>query len=165
MAAVEPFIVERAGQPYVALRAAVTPSTFASLADRLPQVFGWLGERGVEPAGPPFFRYLVIDADRELLVEAGVPVAAPVPGGGEVLAGELPAGRYVTATHVGGYDGLAASTAALLAWAADRDLTWDVTDTPEGQRWGARLEVLQTSPRFTPDPADWRTDLVFRLAD
>jgi hypothetical protein len=52
----------------------------------------------------------------------------------------------------------------LLAWAADRDLTWDMTDTDRGQRWGCRLEVYRTDPREQPDLNKWETDLVFRLA-
>jgi hypothetical protein len=30
----------------------------------MPQVFAWLGERGIPPAGPPFWKYNVIDMDR-----------------------------------------------------------------------------------------------------
>ena len=56
-----PEIVTRAEQPYVAIRARVTMSELPGLADRLGEVFGWLGARGLAPAGPPFFRYDVID--------------------------------------------------------------------------------------------------------
>jgi hypothetical protein len=70
-------IVDRPDQPYVAVRRTITMQTFPEIADRLPGLFGWLAERGIAPAGPPFFRYLVIDMERELDVEAGVPVAHP----------------------------------------------------------------------------------------
>jgi hypothetical protein len=39
-----------------------------------------LRSRGVQSAGQPFYRYNVIDMDRQLEVEAGFPVAAPVTG-------------------------------------------------------------------------------------
>ncbi|MDT7553817.1 MAG: hypothetical protein QOI16_2353 [Pseudonocardiales bacterium] len=161
----QPSIVERESQPYAAVRGVVTMSTFPTIADRIPEVFSWLVERGIAPAGSPFFRYLVIDMPGRLEIEAGVPTEGPVPADGDVVAGTLPAGRFVTATHVGDYAGLVNSTAEMMAWAAERELKWDVADSPHGQRWGCRLEVLETSPRFVPDPADWITDLVFRLAD
>jgi effector-binding domain-containing protein len=160
-----PRIVERAEQPYVAVSGRVTMQTIGAIADRLPEVFGWLGARGIEPAGAPFLRYDLIDMERQLEVEAGVPVAATAAADGEVQAGVLPAGRYATVTHVGQFDGLVAATAALLDWAAEQGLAWDVTDTPEGQRWGCRLEVYETNPAEQPDPSKWETVLLFRLAD
>jgi effector-binding domain-containing protein len=158
-------IVDRPAQPYVAVRRTVTMQTFPEIADRLPGLFGWLAERGVAPAGPPFFRYLLIDMERELDVEAGVPVAAPVDGDGEVLAGELPAGRYATTTHVGHPDELIAVTGAFQDEAAAQDLTFDASETERGTRWGCRLELLLTNPAEQPDLNKWETKLAFRLAD
>jgi effector-binding domain-containing protein len=161
----EPSIVERAEQPYVAVSGLVTMQTIGAIADRLPEVFGWLGARGLEPAGPPFFRYNLIDMERQLEVEVGVPVAVATAADGEVLAGVLPAGRYAAVTHVGHPDGLVEATAALLAWAAEQGLAWDMTETPEGQRWGCRLEVYKSDPDEQPDMSRWETELLFRLAD
>jgi effector-binding domain-containing protein len=158
-------IVDHPAQPYVAVRRTITMQTFPEIADRLPGLFGWLAERGIAPAGPPFFRYLVIDMERELDVEAGVPVATPVDGDGDVLAGELPAGRYATTTHVGHPDELIAVTGAFLAEAAARGLTFDATETERGTRWGCRLELLLTNPAEQPDMNKWETTLAFRLAD
>jgi effector-binding domain-containing protein len=158
-------IVDRPAQPYVAIRRTITMQTFAEIADRLPGLFGWLAERGVAPAGPPFFRYLVIDMERELDVEAGVPVAAPVDGDGEVLAGVLPAGRYAATTHVGHPDELIAVTGAFLDEAAARGLAFDATETERGTRWGCRLELLHTNPAEEPDMNKWETRLAFLLAN
>jgi effector-binding domain-containing protein len=158
-------IVDRPAQPYVAVRRTVTMQTFPEIADRLPELFGWLAERGVDPAGAPFFRYHLIDMERELDVEAGVPVAAPVDADGEVLADVLPAGRYAATTHVGHPDELIAVTGAFLDEAAARGLTFDATETERGTRWGCRLEVLLTNPAEQPDPNKWETTLAFRLAD
>ncbi|HEX6341376.1 GyrI-like domain-containing protein [Umezawaea sp.] len=160
-----PRITHRAEQPYAAIRGVVTMRTFGEIADRMGEVFGWLGARGVEPAGAPFFRYNRIGAEDVLEVEAGVPVEAPVAGEGDVLAGVLPAGRYVEITHTGHPDDLLAITEDLLAWAADRGLAWDVEDSPEGELWGCRLEVFLTDPTVEPDMAKWETALAFRLAD
>src|SRR5690606_39760712 len=57
-------------------------------------------ERGTPPAGSPFFRFHVIDMQGDLQVEAGVPVAAPMEGEGDIVPGVIPAGRYAVATHV-----------------------------------------------------------------
>ncbi len=160
-----PTIVERAEQPYMAISGRVTMRTFNEIADRLPGLFGWLRSRGVQPAGAPFFKYNVIDMDRQLEVEAGVPVAAPVNGGDQILSGVLPAGRYATVTHIGHPGQLVDVTAALLAWAAEQGLRWDMSETVDGERWGCRLELLKTNPAEEPDPDKWETELAFRLAD
>jgi effector-binding domain-containing protein len=161
----DPQVLARPEQPYVGIRRTVTMDTIRSIADRIPVLIGWLGQRGIAPAGAPFLRYRVIDMERELDIEAGVPVAEPVDGEGEVSPGTLPAGRYATATHVGPYDGLVDATAALLTWADDQGLEFDVRDSPAGDVWGCRLEIFNTNPVEEPDPARQETVLAFRLAD
>ena len=88
-----PEIETRAEQPYVAISARVPMSGLAGVGARLGQVFGWLGARGVAPAGPPFFKYNVIDMAGDLEVEGGVPIAQAMEGDTQVLSGVLPAGR------------------------------------------------------------------------
>lgn len=162
---IEPTIVQRSAQPYVGLTRSVPMSGLDQVADRIPEIFRWLGARGLAPAGPPFFRYEVIDMAREMVVEAGVPVGRAVTGDGEVQARVLPAGRYVTVTHVGHPKDLGAVTAALLDWAAGRGLVWDRSESPEGERWASRLEFYHTDPAEEPDMNKWTTELAFRLAD
>ncbi len=162
----EPRITDRAEQPYAAIKASVTMENIGTVLPGLhPEVFRWLGARGVEPAGAPFWKYDVIDMERQLVVEVGVPVATPLQGDDQVLADVLPAGRYATATHTGHPSGLMEATATLLAWAADKGLTWDKSPSDEGEVWGARLEVYETDPDVEPDLDKWETELAFRLAD
>jgi effector-binding domain-containing protein len=158
-----PQITERSTQPYVAIRADVTMEQLPGLADRLGEVFAWLAERAIAPAGPPFFRYHVIDMERQLNVEAGVPIPTAVEGDSRVTAGVLPAGRYATAIHVGTYDGLIGAVDTLLQWAETQNLQWDKSDAEEGERWGCRLEIYLTNPAEQPDPARWETQLAFLL--
>jgi effector-binding domain-containing protein len=164
-----PQIIERSPQPYVAVRDAVTMSTLSRVADHIPELFGWLAQRGQTASGAPFFRYLTIDMERELEVEAGVPVAAPLDlaaeAGGAVRGETLPGGRFVRAFFVGHPDGLENATADLLQWAETQGLRWDVSDSPVGERWGCRLEIYHTDPLEQPDMNAWRTELAFRLAD
>jgi len=159
----EPTVVEREEQPYVGITAPITMDTFDAVADRLPELFAFLGERGVVPAAAPFFRYWTIDMERELVVEAGVPVATSSEGTGDVQPGVLPAGRYATVTHRGHPDVLVDVTAALLDWATANGLEFDMSPSPEGDRWASRLELLLTNPADVPDMNDWVTQLCFKL--
>lgn len=80
----------------------------SELPPLIGKVFGWLDAHEVAPAGGPFWKYDVVDMDRELEVEVGVPVASPVTGDARVHVGVLPAGRYATVIHFGPYSGLEA---------------------------------------------------------
>jgi effector-binding domain-containing protein len=162
----EPEISTLPARPYAAIAASVTMETIGAVVPPLNgEVFGWLATRGITPAGPPFWKYSVIDMARNLEVEAGCPVAGPVTGDGRVVVGVLPAGRYATLSHVGHPSTLAAATATLLDWAAARSLRWDMVPSASGERWGARLEIYRTDPKTEPDMTKWVTELAFRLAD
>ena len=77
----EPEIAELPRRPYAAIRASVTMETIGTVVPPLNgEVFGWLAARGIAPAGPPFWKYNVIDMARNLEVEAGCTVAEPVIG-------------------------------------------------------------------------------------
>ncbi|MEV4828221.1 GyrI-like domain-containing protein [Micromonospora sp. NPDC049257] len=164
---VTPVIEERAVQPYVGIRRTVTMGTIGDAADALSDLFGWLAAQGIAPAGPDFLRYHVIDMARELEVEAGVPVPADAQITVEtpMRTGVLPAGRYLTTTHVGDPDELVAVTGAFLEWAERNGLRWDVSDTGAGEHWGCRLEIYHLGPDDDPDRSTWKTQLAFRLAD
>lgn len=172
---VEPRVVTCAEQPYMGIAEVITMTTFDVVADRIPELFGWLGGHGLAAAGAPFIRFNVIDMERELEVEAGVPIAAEASAaasraaaetpGQAVFVGLLPAGDYVSATHVGHPEELVGVTAEVLSWAAGQGLTWDAWETPAGAAWGCRLTVTKTDPALEPDPNKWETRLLFRLAD
>jgi effector-binding domain-containing protein len=162
----QPRLEARSEQPYVAIRARVTMEELGGVLPPLNrEVFEWLGRQGVPPAGPPFVRYLVIDMANDLEVEAGVPVAAPVAGDDRVRPGAFPTGRYATVVHTGPYDRLAEATAALLAWAEDNGIVWQVRQTGNGDAWAARTEFYLTDPAREPDPEKWQTELAFLVAD
>ncbi|GAA0499911.1 DNA gyrase inhibitor [Paractinoplanes deccanensis] len=160
----EPKIVELGEQPYVGRRETITMTEFARVADHLPGMLSRLAERGVPVAGAPFFRYRVIDMSADLVVEAGIPVSAPVEAVPPMFTDTLPAGRYATVTHVGHPDELMGVTARLLGWAQDRGLVWDMQPTPTGEVWGCRLEMMMTDPAKEPDMHKWETVLLFKLA-
>jgi effector-binding domain-containing protein len=161
-----PEVVDWPDRPYVAIPAHVTMATIGTVVPPLNgEVFRWLAERGAGAAGPPFWKYNVIDMDRELEIEAGVTVPQPLAGDGRVVAGTLPAGRYATLTYVGHPSELAGATQALLDWAAGQGLAWDMSPGEGGERWASRLEIYLTDPSQEPDMSKWVTQLAFRLAD
>jgi effector-binding domain-containing protein len=158
-----PKVVARADQPYVGIR---TNVTMQQIGEKLPpllgEVFGWLDARGIVPAGAPFFKYNVIDMEGEFEIEVGVPLAAGVTGDDRVLAGVLPAGRYVTMWHIGHPDGLMEATGRLLAWGSEHGVKWDAS--ADQRHWGVRLEAYEDDPDDEPDMSKWLTELRFRLA-
>jgi effector-binding domain-containing protein len=161
-----PEIIELPERPYVGVRRTITMTTFNLVGDRIGEIIGWLAQRGAYPAGAPFLRYEEIDMARDrLVVQAGVPVAAPVEGEGDIFADVLPAGRYVTVSHHGHPDRLMGVIDAMLKWAAAQGLTWDRTEKDGAEHWGCRLELYNTNPMEEPDLNNWDTDLQFRLAD
>jgi hypothetical protein len=95
----QPRVEERAATPYIGTRDRVTgEADFRRAVDRgFPRLFGWLGENGVAPAGPPFIRYLELDGQNEPVeIELGVPAQPVKDLDGGLYAGSLPAGRYAT---------------------------------------------------------------------
>src|SRR5688572_3939034 len=121
----EPKLVQRDAQPYVAIRTNVTLKDYGSKAPPLwPEVVKWLSAKGMKPSGPPLLRYLVVDMEKGLQIEVGFPVAKAVQGDKRVIAGTLPAGRYVEVVHTGDYGGMIQANATLQEWAKKQGLQW-----------------------------------------
>jgi effector-binding domain-containing protein len=160
-----PKIVERGEQPYVAVKSVVSMKEIGEVAGKfLGEVFGWAAGRGVAPVGAPFFRYNVIDMERGLEIEFGIPTANPVTGDDRVIAGVLPAGRYASLVHRGPYDQLTSANGALLDWIKEQGLKVDATQSPQGDRFACRLEIYLTDPAAEKDPQKWETEVAMQLA-
>src|ERR1700750_2568928 len=111
----KPKIDERAEVQYMGIRRQTQFKGMFSVVTKLfKEINAWAKKQGIEPAGPPFLRYHVIDMEGEMDIEVGVPVAAPLKGDGRVNPGTLPGGRYASLIFVGnGYSG----NSALIVWA------------------------------------------------
>jgi effector-binding domain-containing protein len=158
-------VVDLPEQPFVGVTKTVTMTTIPEIADEIPGLIAWVLDHGYAPSGAPFLRYLVIDMARELVMQAGVPVASPVETAGDVEAGELPGGRYATTTHVGHPDELEGVTRRFLQWADGEGLRFDVRPSDHGDVWAGRIEWYETNPAEQPDMSQWVTRLTFKLAD
>src|SRR5262245_11170753 len=123
-----------------------------TLGETLSRVFAWAQQHGVPFAGQPFTRYLP-SGPGLLSIEAGLPIAAPSPGEGEIMAVELPAGPAAVGIHDGSYETLGQTHAAIERWIEANRL----------EAGGAPWEVYVTDPAHHPSPADWRTEVVYPL--
>ncbi len=162
----DPVFETRTAQAYAYITFTVPMSQMNKPADEgFPELFDWLNQHGITPIAAPFFNYRRIDMAETLDVEAGVPVDRTDDGDGRIRFGQLPAGRYITATHTGHFDGLLDATSRLLGWARDNGVQWDMSKQADGDHFACRLEIYQTDPRQEPDPSKWVTRLVFKVKD
>lgn len=160
-----PKIDERAAQHYVGIRTQVPMQQLSVVIPQFAdELFAWLEQQSIAPAGPPFTRYYVIDMEKELDIEIGIPVASQVAGDGRVSAGVLPAGRYASLVYTDVSRGIEGN-AALLGWGNSQALQWDQWPTEKGDAFGGRVEFFLSDPEVEPDPAKWETEVAIRLAD
>jgi effector-binding domain-containing protein len=164
----EPRIELREAQQYLGIRAPVPDGVPAFVDKAFPELFGWLGEHGIEPAGPPFIRYHQLDRDGEPLeIEVGAPVAAAADGDGRIRPGALPAGRYLTFLHVGPYRStnmpdLGDARLELLSWAEDNEIVY-ARETERGLAPHCALEHYRIGPMEEPDFTTWETEFAYLI--
>lgn len=120
----------------------------ATLTVVFPEIMQHLNATGARMTGAPFTRYHAF-GETEIDLEAGFPVAEAIAEKGRVKNSKLPAGRTLTAWHIGPYEKLGAAHKALQAYAAAQKLA------ARGGAW----EVYWSDPGMVPDPAKWRTQL------
>jgi len=163
---IPPKIESRAARPYAAIPVTAPMREWGRVNALVPEVYGWLGQRRIAPAGPLFYRYRVIgDMDAPFELEVGVPVPEPVEGDGRVVPGSIPSGRYAVATHHGHPDGLSGTITALREWAAEQGVTWDIRREGGTEVWGGCFEFYLTDPAVEPDLGKWSIDLAYRIQD
>jgi effector-binding domain-containing protein len=166
----EPSIELRPAQRYLGIAGRITNGVPAFVDKAFPELFGWLGEHGVQPAGPPFIRFRELDTDGEPLeLEVGAPVEAEAQGDDRVRAGSLPAGRYLTMLHVGPYRSetapdLVAARQRLIGWAADQGIVYS-RETDRGSALPCCLERYLIGPPAEPDFSKWETEFAYLVLD
>jgi effector-binding domain-containing protein len=162
----QPRLERRAAVPYLGITAEVTGGVPAVVDRIFPQLFAWLGERGITPAGAPILRVREVDPGGEpLVLDAGVPVAPATTGGGDVVADVLPAGRYAVLRHTGPYRSehafdLGAARDVLLAWMWEQNLLYSRA-SERGFTVPCAYDRLLAGPPAEPDPSRWQTELAY----
>ncbi|MDE2935292.1 MAG: GyrI-like domain-containing protein [Chloroflexota bacterium] len=141
-------------QLILGIRASTTMEQVPQLLGELfGEVYEFIQDQGQQPVGMPLTIYHSMDGDG-LELECAMPVAAGIAGSGRITAGELPATLAAITTHIGPYDELPGAWSNLTDWMESQGLA------PAGAPW----EVYVTDPGAEPDPAKWRTDIVFPVS-
>jgi effector-binding domain-containing protein len=154
----DPQIDLRPAQQYLGITGKITEGVPAFVDRAFPELFGWLAEHSVEPAGPPFVRYSEVDGDGQPVeLEVGVPVNGGVQGDERVRQSALPAGRYLTYIHVGPYR---SETLPDLAAARERLLTWA---EGHGLEPLSCIEHFRIGPVEEPDFTKWETEFAYLI--
>jgi effector-binding domain-containing protein len=161
-----PEILQNEAVPYVCIPIRASLQQWDAVNQQLANVYAWLDERDIAPAGAPFYRYRVIGGDAQPWeLDVAVPVATAVSGDERVASDELPSGTYAVHTHHGHPDGLFEAGRLMLEWAERTGHQWDVRDESGEQIWGGRCEIFMTDPETEPDLNKWETRMVWRLRD
>ena len=158
-----PRLVERPRQDYLGIRVVTPFRGMLSVRDELlKELSSWLAGHGADDVGPFFLRLHVIDMSGPMDVEVGVITPGALAGDARVRPGTLPAGRYATLTY---RDHSLRANRALIEWAADHDLAFDRSESPEGDHFACRYEAFLTDPRTEPRKTKWAVELNFRVAE
>ena len=140
-------------QPAAVVRAEVPMAELRDVFDRgFPAVLQAVQSQGVAIVGPPFGYYPRMPGET-VAVLVGFPVAGPITAQDDVEPFELPGGPAVTGTHVGPYETMTQTYEQLMAWTTDEGLTL------AAGMWESYL----SDPGAEPDPATWRTLIVWPL--
>ncbi|CAN5921426.1 hypothetical protein BH24BAC1_BH24BAC1_12810 [soil metagenome] len=95
----EPKIEYREELPFLAIPARVAMKEIpVALPPLISEVYSWLAQNSIEPAGPLFFHYTLISGGL-FDVEVGVPIRSASLGGDRLKPGIFPSGRYAVCTH------------------------------------------------------------------
>jgi effector-binding domain-containing protein len=146
---------ERAEQPILLIRRQLSRDHLQSM---LSQCFGKLyaygHTAGLPVAGWPLARYLSTGPGL-WTIEAAMPLATAASGEGEMEPGILPGGPVALGVHAGSYDQLPETNAAIQKWIEANGF----------RVGGAPWESYVTDPGEHPDPAEWRTEVYWPLAE
>ena len=126
----------------------------ATIAESLGKTFPYALQNGLAIAGRPFVRYSDVGPGL-MTMETGTPLAAPAPGVGEIEAITLPGGPAAVAVHMGPYDKLQETYAAMERWMQQQGV----------RAAGAPWESYITDPAEDPNPATWRTDVFWPISE
>ena len=124
-----------------------------TLSILLPEVMQHVLSQGAPMDGQPLVRYHSFGDTIDL--EAAIPVREPITEKGRVKASTLPAGRAALAWHIGPYERLGETYERLEAYLGENGL----------EAAGAPWEVYWTDPGLEPDPAKWRTRVIWPVRE
>jgi effector-binding domain-containing protein len=156
-----PSVTVRTAAPYLAIAVSGDMRELPQFGPgTLGELHQYLGANGIA-AGHGLFRYKRFDERGGVELDVAALVTQSAKGGGAVIASELPAGRYATATYTGPHDRLYDAFSMLTGWLAARGLT----SAGEPGAPTCQAEIYRISPAEVNDPMQWQTDLLILLAE
>lgn len=142
-------------KPILYIQRRVAQTQLQSLfAECFPKLFGHCIASGIAIGGQPIARYVEMTSGL-WRVDCAIPLQNEVEPDGEMEFGHLQSGPVATAVHIGAYEGLPETNAAIQMWIEEHD--YQVNGPP----W----ESYVTSPTEYPDVKDWRTEIFWPLAE
>jgi effector-binding domain-containing protein len=148
-------VKEVSAQPVLGIRATTPMSQIGELIGRaFGEMFGYLGEVEVMPAGPPVAIYHTSESmEEDMDVEICVPVAGTVVARGRMNFGEIPAGTVACTLHVGPYSEIGAVYRDLVEWIEQHG----------HETAGPPREVYIVGPGMTSDESEYRTEVAWPI--
>lgn len=145
-------VSDQPAQPVLSMR---TITSVDKLPDELGRAYmaiiAYLNEIGEKPVDAAFAGYYNMDM-QNLDVEMGFIVGKPLPGKGEVKAGEIPAGKQVSYLFKGPYKEMEPVYSAMMQWVEKSNYT----------PTGVSYELYYNSPEEVPEN-ELLTKIVFPL--
>lgn len=133
-----------------------TIPNYGEVGKLIGEVFGFLGQHGIQPAGAPFtvwhdhdFRETEVDA--EVAVQIAAAISPVLSGNGRVKISLLPAVEMACVIHQGSYDDFGLAYSALAEWIEANG--YRIT--------GSNREIYLSGPESTTNPAEYVTEIQF----
>jgi len=148
-------IVEVPPQQCAVIRSRATMAEVPELFTRgVPAIAAAVAAQHVTAIGPPFGVYPT-SPEGIFEVVVGLPISVAITPAGDVEPWPRPGGRVAVALHIGPFDSVGPTYAAMAGWLQSRH-----------QRPGPIVwEEYLSDPATEPDPAGWRTRIIWPLAD
>ena len=153
-------------QPYVAIRRTINMKHIPTeLPPLVPKVKEWLDGQGIEQAGAPFFHYLAMDGNNDIISEVGFPVKQKTAGDSEVISGSFKAGHYAHLTYTGDYKYMKDAHMALEEYIIAKGYKEEMGLGSAERPFGSRAEFYPTDEEQVPNADDWVTEIYVLLKD
>ncbi len=142
-------------QPILYIRRKIVESELqATMGECFGKVFRYAQTHGIAMAGNPLARFTETTIGLRT-VDFGLPLVEPAEGHEEIEADFLASGPVAKAVHMGPYEQLGESNAAVHRWIEDNGY----------QVAGAPWNWYVTSPAEDTDPSTWRTEVYWPITD
>ncbi|MDD5507335.1 MAG: SRPBCC family protein [Bacteroidales bacterium] len=141
-------------QPALSIKdSAMVDMIGSKMGEMYGKLMGFITERNIRIAGPPYTISYSWDYNKPFVFEAGIPIQSPAAGEGDIMASEIAAGDVVCAPYYGPYDDMGALHEKIQLYLAAKHIQY------VGYPW----EVYMTDPQTEPDSTKWLTMIYYRI--